>query len=79
MKRMLPLTCFHRRDLLGGVRDAHGLHGRGRAAGNAEVHLLRGGDVPSLSRPLPLPQVRLALHTFLEAVCGSVGSSLQSR
>ena len=68
-----------RRYLLGAVRDAYGLHGRGGAQGNPGVHQLRGGDVPAFPDHRPLPQVRLALPALLEAVRGSLGPSLSSR
>lgn len=68
-----------RRDQLGLVREPYGLFERGGARGDAEVHSLRGGDVPALPVGRPLPQVHLALPAVLEAVCLSLGLSLQSR
>lgn len=71
--------CIKRRHLLGVVREPYGLHERGGARGDQEVHLLRGGDVQAVPNHRPLPQVFLALPAFLETVCGSLGLPLQSR
>lgn len=68
----------HRRDQLGPVREPHGLPERRGARGDAEVHLLRGGDVPPLPVGRPLPPVRLALPADVEEVRLRLGLSLQS-